>query len=45
MEIENTRVDTKHSFRVTLRDINGINGKFLVNLNSNLVSFDGTVKF
>lgn len=44
VQIENTRVDTKNSFRVTLRDQNGIAGKFLVNLTHKSVRFDGTVK-
>lgn len=41
VQIENTRVDTKNSFRVTLRDENGIAGKFLVNLTNKSVRFDG----
>lgn len=43
VEIRNTRVDNRNSFRVVLRDDHDICGKFLVNLSSKLVRFDGTI--
>lgn len=41
-EISNTRVNTQNSFKVTLRNSNGISGKFLVNVATNQVTFKGT---
>lgn len=43
VEIRNTRVDNRNSFRLVLRNDHDICGKFLVNLNSKLVRFDGTI--